>query len=378
MPRSKANNSPCRASRATSPPAESSGSFSASGSAKLPELTLGSRRRGDRRRHREIHVLRHSRGATATIPPRVLERDAHHRRCHVVGRGKSAGARRLDWGGGRRSAPQAVAEGSRRSPHLVGARQHGGVRRQRQHQHADRRHGGEAAARRTDRARRRRDRGGRTESCCCPSSPARWSSTAISPSSTASAAWLTVAPLRSTAASSSRAWRSAAACVNIQAQGVALEMPRGLRSELDALVTFRPDPTEPIADRRHPRRAGRLHGNDHHGRARPPGRRARRVVAGGRAPVSRARCGSTSSSRPPKTSRSTITTAGWPPAPTCAWSALSPSPAWMGGSRYARAGRFIWPATPSASRAATFHSPIGGASIPSSTSPPTRGSTAPT
>ena len=33
--------------------------------------------------------------------------------------------------------------------------------------------------------------------------------------------------------------------VNIQAQGVALEIPRGLRSELDALVTFRPDPRNP-------------------------------------------------------------------------------------------------------------------------------------
>ena len=33
--------------------------------------------------------------------------------------------------------------------------------------------------------------------------------------------------------------------VNIQAQGVALELPRGLRSELDALVTFRPDPRNP-------------------------------------------------------------------------------------------------------------------------------------
>jgi hypothetical protein len=28
--------------------------------------------------------------------------------------------------------------------------------------------------------------------------------------------------------------------LNIQAQGVALELPKGLRSELDALVTFRP------------------------------------------------------------------------------------------------------------------------------------------
>ncbi len=33
--------------------------------------------------------------------------------------------------------------------------------------------------------------------------------------------------------------------LNIQTQGVALEMPRGLRSELDALVTFRPDPRNP-------------------------------------------------------------------------------------------------------------------------------------
>ena len=33
--------------------------------------------------------------------------------------------------------------------------------------------------------------------------------------------------------------------LNIQAQGVALEMPAGLRSELDALVTFRPDPRSP-------------------------------------------------------------------------------------------------------------------------------------
>jgi outer membrane protein assembly factor BamA len=33
--------------------------------------------------------------------------------------------------------------------------------------------------------------------------------------------------------------------LNIQAQGVALELPRGLRSELDALVTFRPDPRSP-------------------------------------------------------------------------------------------------------------------------------------
>ncbi|HEX4913191.1 MAG TPA: hypothetical protein VFV51_04495, partial [Vicinamibacterales bacterium] len=33
--------------------------------------------------------------------------------------------------------------------------------------------------------------------------------------------------------------------LNIQAQQVALELPRGLRSELDALVTFRPDPKAP-------------------------------------------------------------------------------------------------------------------------------------
>lgn len=33
--------------------------------------------------------------------------------------------------------------------------------------------------------------------------------------------------------------------LNIQAQGVALELPTGLRSELDALVTFRPDPRNP-------------------------------------------------------------------------------------------------------------------------------------
>jgi outer membrane protein insertion porin family len=33
--------------------------------------------------------------------------------------------------------------------------------------------------------------------------------------------------------------------LNIQAQGVALELPDGLRSELDALVTFRPDPKSP-------------------------------------------------------------------------------------------------------------------------------------
>jgi outer membrane protein assembly factor BamA/autotransporter translocation and assembly factor TamB len=33
--------------------------------------------------------------------------------------------------------------------------------------------------------------------------------------------------------------------LNIQAQGVAIEVPRGLRSELDALVTFRPDPRSP-------------------------------------------------------------------------------------------------------------------------------------
>ena len=33
--------------------------------------------------------------------------------------------------------------------------------------------------------------------------------------------------------------------VNIQAQGVAIEMPKGLRSELDALLTFRPDPRTP-------------------------------------------------------------------------------------------------------------------------------------
>jgi len=33
--------------------------------------------------------------------------------------------------------------------------------------------------------------------------------------------------------------------LNIQAQGVALEAPQGLRSELDALVTFRPDPRSP-------------------------------------------------------------------------------------------------------------------------------------
>ncbi len=33
--------------------------------------------------------------------------------------------------------------------------------------------------------------------------------------------------------------------LNIQAQGIALELPKGLRSELDALVTFRPDPRSP-------------------------------------------------------------------------------------------------------------------------------------
>jgi autotransporter translocation and assembly factor TamB len=33
--------------------------------------------------------------------------------------------------------------------------------------------------------------------------------------------------------------------LNIQAQSVAIEVPRGLRSELDALVTFRPDPRSP-------------------------------------------------------------------------------------------------------------------------------------
>ncbi len=33
--------------------------------------------------------------------------------------------------------------------------------------------------------------------------------------------------------------------LNIQAQGVAVEMPKGLRSELDALLTFRPDPRSP-------------------------------------------------------------------------------------------------------------------------------------
>lgn len=33
--------------------------------------------------------------------------------------------------------------------------------------------------------------------------------------------------------------------LNIQAQAVAIEVPRGLRSELDALVTFRPDPKSP-------------------------------------------------------------------------------------------------------------------------------------
>jgi outer membrane protein assembly factor BamA/autotransporter translocation and assembly factor TamB len=33
--------------------------------------------------------------------------------------------------------------------------------------------------------------------------------------------------------------------LNIQAQGVALEVPKGMRSELDALVTFRPDPRSP-------------------------------------------------------------------------------------------------------------------------------------
>ena len=33
--------------------------------------------------------------------------------------------------------------------------------------------------------------------------------------------------------------------LNIQAQGVALELPKGMRSELDALVIFRPDPRNP-------------------------------------------------------------------------------------------------------------------------------------
>jgi outer membrane protein assembly factor BamA len=33
--------------------------------------------------------------------------------------------------------------------------------------------------------------------------------------------------------------------LNIQAQGVAIEIPKGLRSELDALLTFRPDPKSP-------------------------------------------------------------------------------------------------------------------------------------
>ena len=48
-------------------------------------------------------------------------------------------------------------------------------------------------------------------------------------------------------------------------------MPKGLRSELDALVTFRPDPAQPVADRRHPRRAERLYRDDHDRGAGAPG-----------------------------------------------------------------------------------------------------------
>ena len=50
---------------------------------------------------------------------------------------------------------------------------------------------------------------------------------------------------RSTDRSSSRPRTLSGGTLNIQAQGVALELPDGLRSELDALVTFRPDPRSP-------------------------------------------------------------------------------------------------------------------------------------
>ena len=90
--------------------------------------------------------------------------------------------------------------------------------------------------------------------------------------STACAAWPTAARWRSTARSNSTAWRSTGGELNIQAQGVALELPKGLRSELDALVIFRPDPQQPVAHRRHPHRAKRLHRN-HHASPRSRGRR---------------------------------------------------------------------------------------------------------
>ncbi len=157
--------------------------------------------------------------------------------------------------------------------------------------------------------------------------------------------------------------------LNIQAQGVALELPKGLRSELDALVTFRPDPRNPsltgdirvvqsaytetitiaalarqaalpvggvVGAASVPRSAAAQSRADHHRRhhrrqqLRPPVRRSR----------------------------------------TCGWSAPSRNPGWTAASRCARAGRSSSPAAPSGSRAATSRSPIAGTFIPSSTSPP--------
>ena len=158
--------------------------------------------------------------------------------------------------------------------------------------------------------------------------------------------------------------------LNIQAQGVALELPKGLRSELDALVTFRPDPRSPsltgdiriVAERvyrnDHDRGAGAAGGaagdggstvqrpylerlqlnlardddRRHHRRQqlRPPGRRSERAGRRhGRA------------ARPRR------------PHHACA-----------------KAGRFTWPAAPSGSRAATSRSPIAATSTRNSTSPP--------
>ncbi len=59
---------------------------------------------------------------------------------------------------GRGSAAQSVAEGPGRSSRPLRVDERHGLRRQRQHQHFDRRHGSQAAARRADHARRRGDR----------------------------------------------------------------------------------------------------------------------------------------------------------------------------------------------------------------------------
>ena len=59
------------------------------------------------------------------------------------------------------------------------------------------------------------------------------------------------------------AWRSAAARSNIQAQGVALETAEGPAQRARCAGHLPARSAQPVADRRHPRRAERLHRDDH-------------------------------------------------------------------------------------------------------------------